>query len=213
MKCQQNLTYQCDTGGKTALYIDWGAPIFTVGRDIRYKYPDPFEDYHDDYLEALFEYTDDLVDFIKDLRLDQREQTYLDDLWEQVRKRWLRSDDTLAKPDNLTEYARQLTYGQALIELGFYLEPAKPDKRGYYGPPVEIIESLWLVDHNDSRIIAGALGKIRLTYRNVYSPVLTGTQMMMTATVMEPEQPTEMVATWNAEDMLNIMGYCKSIVR
>ncbi len=31
------LTYQCDTGGKTALYIDWGAPIFTVGRDIRSK--------------------------------------------------------------------------------------------------------------------------------------------------------------------------------
>ena len=210
------LTYQCDTRGNRALYINWPSPIVTGGPELGRYSPDPFKEYRNDRLTALLEYADDLIEFTGDLTLDRRQQTDLDDLWEQVRKRWLYGYDATITPDNLLKHARSLTYGQAIINLDLYLETTDPDKRSPYGPPVlETISGNWFVSHHHARMHAGTLGELRPAYRRAFPsefPVID-TQPVVIVTVMEPTQPTEVVAKWRIGDLLKVMAHCEITTR
>ena len=204
-----SLIYRCDTRGQRALYVDWRHPIVTGGHNIGQYSEDAFREYRNDYLSALLDYTDGLIDFTGDLNLSQWEQRDLDDLWKKVVSDWLRVYDEPIEPANLTEYVRDVTDGRATIRLDFYREMTT--ETGDPRPP-HILQSItghWFVSHHHTRM--SNIGELRPAYRDAFGsqPPDDERHYVIRATAEEPEQPIDVLAEWHVDDLLNVMAHCE----
>ena len=206
------VTYQCDTSGNRAMYIDWHHTLATAESNISRSYRgNPVKQYQDDDLDALIEYTVNLSEFIEDLRLSRSDQIDLDEAWAEVRNHWQLRE---GMPDELIRRMRDRNHRSVLIDLDFYEERPDPDKKRKYGPPVlATISSKWVVLSNSrSQINAGTIGELKPTLRRIENPQpLADTMQMMTATVKEPAQPAAIIAKWKSNGLRQVMDYCKII--
>lgn len=203
------LIYRCDTRGQRALYIDWRYPIVTGGLEVGRYSEDVFREYRNDYLSALLDYTDGLMEFTSDWRLSQWQQNDLDDLWEKVRARWLYVYDEPITPDNLTEYVRDITYGRATVRLDFYKEITSQTEEARPPYVLESITGHWWVSHNYTRM--SNIGELRPAYRAAFTsePPDEGRHYVISATAEEPEQPIDVRSKWRVDDLLDVMARCE----
>ena len=206
------VAWQCDTSGNRAMYIDWHHTLITAESNISRGYHrNPFEQYQDDDLDALVEYTANLSEFVGDLRLSPAKRIDLDEAWNEVRNRWQLRE---GMPDELIRRMRARNHRSVLIDLDFYEERPDPDKKRKYGPAVlATITSKWVVLSNSrSQISAGTIGELKPTLRRIENPQpLADTTQMMTATVKEPAQPATIIAKWEINSLRQVMDYCKII--
>lgn len=213
------LTYECDHSGRRTMYINWYHPITAMSSERPSSSRDPFSQYRDIPYYALLEYADGLLPFVDELRLSLGEQDDLDEIWDEVRKRWfagtgashLASDTT---PQMLVDLLRDRTHRSVGIRLGFYVETIDPDEWSKYGlPPLDSIGGEWIVLSDRTQINPGSLGELRRAVRETFSqPFEVGTKRaVMTATITRPGQPALMVAKWDITGIRQVLSHCQAI--
>ena len=111
------LTYQCDTRGGRAIYIDWGQPISTDASSVLRYSDNPFEQYRDDDLDTMAGLADQMVTLINDLVLYGEGDHAKDEMWKQLDQRWGLTPE-LSR--DLIDRIRKRNHQMVLIELNFY---------------------------------------------------------------------------------------------
>lgn len=214
------LTYWCDTRAGSAMYINWHYPITAMASNIPSSSNDPFSQYRDIPFYALLEYADDILEFIDDLRLSDREQREADEIWDRVTDRWftgkarppaLADDPT---PGGLVDLLSNRTHRSVDIDLDFFDEIINPDQRSPHGPPsLGTISGVWLVLSDRTQINQGSLGELRATIRRAYPPEfpVVGTRPVMTAIIRGPGQPVVTDAKWDIAGIHQVLSHCKAI--
>jgi len=214
------LTYWCDTRSGRGMYINWHHPTTATSSNIPSSSRDPFSQYRDIPLYALLEYVDNILEFVDDLRLSDREHREMDEIWDQVQDRWFTgqgtppalSDDST--PDDLVDLLENRTLRSVDVRLDFFSEIITPDQPPLYGPPVlDNITGTWLVLSSRTQIYGGALGELRPIIRRNYSPRFdTGeTRPVMTASIIRPDQPTSAWAKWDIGGIRQVLSHCEAI--
>ncbi len=216
------LTYWCNTRSGRGMYINWRHPITTASSNVPSSSRDPFSEYRDIPLYALLEYADDILEFVDDLRLSDREQREMDEIWDRVEDRWFVGQGTppaLADeptPDGLVDHLENRTHRSVDIWLEFFSEIIDPDRRPPGGPPgLATITGTWLVLSDYTQIHGGALGELRPIIRRHYDPQFdTGdTRPVMVATIIGPGQPTRTRAEWDISGIRQVLNHCEAIRR
>ena len=214
------ITYRCDTRSGRAMYINWHVPITVMASGVSSSSRDPFSKHSDVPLYALVEYADDLLEFMDDLDLSEREQREADEIWDQVRDRWfigpatppaLTDDPT---PGDLVHWLDIRTLRKVDIDLSFFEEIIDPDQRLPHGPPaLATITGAWLVLSDRTQINQGSLGELRRAINRSYSPdfATASTRPVMTATIKGPGQPVVTVAKWNIAGIRQMLSHCQAI--
>ncbi len=217
---EPTIIYWCDTRSGRAMYINWHQPITATASNIPSSSNDPFSQYRDIPLYALLEYADDILEFVDDLQLSDREQREADEIWDRVTDRWfigsatppaLANDPT---PSDLVDLLDNRTHRSVDINLDFFDEIIDPEKRSPHDlPPLDTISGTWLVLSDRTQINQGSLGQLRGTIRRVYSPqfATAGTRPVMTATIKGPDQPAVTVAKWDIAGIRQVLSHCQAI--
>lgn len=214
------LTYWCDTRSGRGMHINWHHPVTATSSNVPSSSRDPFSQFRDIPLYALLEYADDILEFVDDLRLSDREQREMDEIWDQVQDRWFAGQGTPAEladdptPDDLVALLAERTHRSVDIDLDFFQEIVNPDNPPRHrAPSLGTITGTWLLLFDRTQIYGGALGELRATIRRLYSPQFdTGdTQPVMTATIKEPDQPVITVAKWHIAGIRQVLSHCAAI--
>ena len=214
------ITYWCDTRSGRAMYINWHRPITATASTVPSSARDPFSQYRDIPFYTLVEYVDDLLAFVDDLDLSDREQREADEIWDKAKERWFigpatpsaLADDPM--PGDLLELLENRTHRSVGISMDFFDERIAPDQRFPHGPPsLATIAGTWIVLSDRTQINSGSLGELRHTIRQVYSPqfATAGTRPMMRATVTRPDQSAIIVAKWGIAGIRQVLSHCEAI--
>lgn len=214
------LTYWCDTRSGRAMYINWHRPITAAASNFPSSSNDPFSQYRDIPFYALVEYADDLLRFVDDLRLSNREQREFHEIWDRVQRRWFIGPETPPAltddptPGALVDLLENRNHHTVDIELDFREEKISPDQQSPYGPPsLATISADWIALSDRTQINAGSLGELRREINQAYSPQFTtgDTRPVMTATVKGPDQPAIIVAKWDIAGIRQVLSHCRAI--
>ena len=165
------LTYWCDNRSGRGMYINWHYPITATSSNIPSSSRDPFSPHRDIPLYALLEYADDLLQFVDDLRLSDREQRELDEIWDQVRDRWFVGQGTPAAladdptPDDLVALLDERTHRSVDIDLDFFQEIVNPDNPPRHrAPSLATITGTWLLISGRTQIYEAGWGNCEPPY-------------------------------------------------
>lgn len=205
------LTYQCDTRGRRALYVDWYQPVSTAYSQVPRYSDDPFEQYRDDDLDAIAGLAGSLLELMDDLALDRGGVSARDEMWKRLDRRWQLNPES---SHDLVDRLRERNHQGVSIVLDFYVQPSDPSRWNRYGPPIAAsIDDTWIVLSNlRTQASASAVGELQRAYRDVSPPsvISASSPLMVAATVTSPEQPVEIVAKWEISGFQKITSYCRA---
>lgn len=204
------LTYECDTRGGRAFYIDWHQPVVGAGPGVKRYSENPFEQYRDEDLDAIAGLAGNLLGLVNDLDLHGQNQRDRQRMWEQVARLW--GIDPATSQDLITQ-VRERNHKTVLVQLDFFNEPSDPDRASRYGAPiVETISEWWVVaPAHRTQASASVVGQLTSAHRKLLPPAILSISQPqnMAAMVKTPEQPFDISAKWDITGFDKVSEFCR----
>lgn len=207
------LAYKCDSKGRRTMYIDWSLALNTQASQVPRYTDDPFLQLRDNDLDALAEMADQMLDFINEAQVHQRDISKLNQLWKSLKIHWQLDPEKSAA---LIREMKERNLRSVLILAGFYTHHKDHPAALKHGPTyVDELSSAWIVlPGHRTQMAAGDAGNLRRLYRNVTSaaPSGSGIDRLLIASVKQPQQVAPIMAEWEISGLGKVMGHC-SVIR